>query len=486
MVGITCLNIKVYLLSLDKKLIFNNPKSNIMKKPEKQSVTGRRDALKMMGLGSAGIVTGNLADMAPAWANKVEKMNPPSKGLPPIKITNVKAIGVRPTNIDLVVVKVETSEPGLYGLGCATFNQRALAVIEAVNKYLPELCIGRDAENIEDMWRVAYYSSYWRNGPVLNNGISGLCDALWDIKAKRANMPLYQLLGGKSRFAVDCYTSGDGQSPEAIAENVQKAMDDGFRHVRIGAGRYGGPGVLGANPDFLDAGYARKDDRFMFQRGYAMAIPKVFEAVRNRCGDEVELIHDIHELLEPRDAINVCLAVEQFRPYFIEDPLSPENTHWWKLFRGSTSVPIAMGELFNNVNEYLEPMSNRLFDFIRCHVSQIGGITQAMKIAHLGEWFNIKTAWHGPTDTSPVGHAALAHMELVHPNFGIHEGRGGFSDRLSEFFPGCPTIKNGYMYVNEAPGVGVEINEKLASKYPATNDGGRWTTRKRDGTIISP
>ena len=229
------------------------------------------------------------------------------------------------------------------------------------------------------------------------------------------------------------------------------------------------------------------DDGFMDQGAYVRSVPRLFEVVRKRCGEEVELLHDVHERIEPRDAINMCRKLEQYNPYFIEDPISPENTHWWKHFRESTSVPISMGELFNNVNEYLEPMSNRLFDFIRCHVSQIGGITQAMKIAHLGEWHNIKTAWHGPGDTSPVGHAANAHMELVHWNFGIHEGGRHLEDELlREVFPGSPTMKNGYMYVNEAPGHGVDLNEKLAAKYPATNNAGRWTVRKYDGTIISP
>ena len=448
--------------------------------------TGRRDALKLLGLGSAGIFTTSMENMVPAWAKNVKAMNTPAGGLPPLKITGVKTIATRPHGANLIIVKVETSEPGLYGIGCATYTHRALAVVSAINNYLPEFCIGRSADNVEDMWQALYYSSYWRNGPVLNNALSGLCDALWDIKAKRANMPLHQLLGGKSRFAVDCYTGVGGSTPEAIADNVQQVMEDGFRHVRVGTGGSGGPGVVGNRPDFKDAGYGMPDDRFLFSTGYALSIPKAFEAIRKRCGEEVELIHDIHELLEPREALNVCKQVEQYRPFFIEDPFSPEQMHWFKHFRENTTVPLAMGELFNNVNEFVEPMSNRLFDYIRCHVSQIGGITQAMKIAHLGEWFNVKTAWHGPNDTSPVGHASMAHMELVHSNFGIHEGRGGFSDLLSEIFVGCPVIKNGYMYVNEAPGIGIEINEKLAAKYPATNAAGRWTLRKADGSIISP
>jgi mannonate dehydratase len=455
-----------------------------VKNKAKQKITGRRNILKTKGSGSVAFIDRDFRGNSPALTKAEEITRANRRGLPPLSITGVKTIGVRPHNIDLVIIKVETSEPGLYGLGCATFNQRALAVIEAANQYLPDFCIGREAENIEDMWRALFYSSYWRNGPVLTNALSGLCDALWDIKAKRANMPLYQLLGGKTRFAVDCYTHASGRSPEETADRAQQFIEEGYRVVKIQMG-YGGVGILGSNPDFRDAGYGMPTDGFMDQGSYIRSVPRLFEVARKRCGEDVELLHDVHERIEPRDAINMCRALEHYRPFFIEDPLSPENTHWWKHFRESTSVPIAMGELFNNVNEYLEPMTNRYFDFIRCHVSQIGGITQAMKIAHLGEWYNVKTAWHGPGDTSPVGHAALAHMELAHPNFGIHE-QGRFSDLLREIFVGSPVIKNAYMHVNEAPGIGVEIDEKLAAKFPVTNDGGRWTVRKNDGTIISP
>jgi mannonate dehydratase len=158
---------------------------------------------------------------------------------------------------------------------------------------------------------------------------------------------------------------------------------------------------------------------------------------------------------------------------------------WFKQLRESTTVPIAMGELFNNINEFMEPMVNRMFDYIRCHVSQIGGITPAMKVARLGEWFNVRTAWHGPGDVSPVGHAAQCHMDFALWNFGIQEAVH-FSEELLEVFPGSPYLKNGYMYVNDAPGIGVDINEKLAAKYPISNRAGNWTVRKRDGTIIRP
>ena len=176
--------------------------------------------------------------------------------------------------------------------------------------------------------------------------------------------------------------------------------------------------------------------------------------------------------------------LEEYNPFFIEDPFSPENMEWFKQLRTSTSVPIAMGELFNNINEFKMPMVNQWFDYIRVHVSQIGGITPAMKVARLGEWFNIKTAWHGPGDVSPVGHSAHAHIDLAVWNFGIQEAVS-FSDKMLEVFSGCPTMKDGYMSVNEVPGIGVDINEKEAAKYPIGTKS-NWIVRKKDGTVIRP
>lgn len=413
----------------------------------------------------------------------------------PLKIRSVKAIATAPEGLNLVVVRVDTTEPGLYGLGCATFTQRAFAVVTAINSYLNDFCSGKDVDNIEDMWQSCYVSSYWRNGPVLNNALSGLDQALWDIKGKRASMPVYQLLGGKCRFAVDCYGHASGPTSEAIADDVQRFIDKGFRHVRIQQGGtslmsfqkggYGGAGALGAAPDFKKAGFGMPDDSFMDDKAYLRSVPGIFETVRKRCGEEIELMHDIHERCQPMDVINLCRDLEQYRPYLIEDPLSPENTHWWSLLRKSTTVPFAMGELFNNINEFIDPVSNHYFDYLRIHVSQIGGITPAMKAARLAEFFNVKTAWHGPGDVSPVGHAANCHMDLACWNFGIQEAVT-FSDRLLEVFPGSPVMKDGYMFVNESPGLGVDINEKEAAKYPVNNQAPGWTVRKRDGTIIRP
>jgi len=439
----------------------------------------RRTALKSLGLATIGAGL-----MNPLLAAADDKKA--FKGLPPVKITKVKAIATCPEGIELVMVKVETSEPGLYGVGCATFRQRAHVVVAAIDKYLNDFCVGKDVDNIEDLWQSTYQSSYWRNGPVLNNALSGLDQALWDIKGKRANMPVYQLLGGKCRFAVDCYAHAGGNSPEKVAEDVAGYMEQGYRHVRIQIGGYGTTGLV-EKPDYKNAGFGMARDSFMDPYVYTKSTREIFDKVRKQCGEKVELLHDIHERLQPMDAINLIKSLEEYRPFFIEDPFSPENNRYFKLLRENTSVPIAMGELFNSPHEWVDPMKDQLFDFIRIHISQIGGITPAMKVARLGEAFNIRTAWHGPGDVSPVGHAANAHIDLAVWNFGIQEPHN-FSEKLREIFPGTPTLKNGYMYVNEAPGLGVDIDEKLAAKYPLPDvQLNNWTqVRKNDGTIIRP
>ncbi len=442
----------------------------------------RREALKMLGLGtSAGLLS-----LFGGAAQARENYETPSyvKGMAPVKIKNIKAIVTAPQGSNLITVKVETTEPGLYGLGCATFTQRAFAVVTAIEKYLNELCVGRDVDQIEDTWQAIYVSSYWRNGPVLNNALSGLDQALWDIKGKRAGMPVYQLLGGKCRFAIPTYTHAGGRTPEEAVESVKKFMEEGFKYIRIQQGGYGAVGSVSRKPDFKEAGFGGETDNYMNERFYLKSVPEMFAAVRKHCGEEVQLLHDIHERLQPMDAINLIKRLEEYSPFFVEDPFSPENMKWFKLLRQTTSVPLAMGELFNNLNEFVEPMVNQWFDYIRIHVSQIGGITPAMKVARLGEFFNIRTAWHGPGDVTPVGHAANAHIDFAVWNFGIQEAVR-FNEQMQEVFSGCPTMKNGYMYVNEVPGLGVDINEKAATKFPITTRS-NWQVRKEDGTIIRP
>ncbi|MBB6670978.1 enolase C-terminal domain-like protein [Cohnella nanjingensis] len=391
-----------------------------------------------------------------------------------LTIRDVKTILTAPDGINLVVVKIETSEPGLYGLGCATFTQRYLAVAAAVDEYLKPFLIGKDPQRIEDLWQTAMVSSYWRNGPVLNNAVSGVDMALWDIKGKLAGQPVYQLLGGKCREGAAIYRHADGRDLEEIEDNLRRFMEQGVRHIRCQWGGYGGNNACVPPENALPGAYFHPD-------AYARSVPKLFDRMRERFGFEIELLHDVHERLAPIEAVRLAKQLEPYRLYFLEDALAPEQLDGFQMIRAQSATPLAMGELFVHPREWMPLISGGLIDFIRCHISAIGGLTPAKKLAALSEAFSVRTAWHGPGDVSPVGHAANLHLDLNAANFGIQEWYA-FSDRIREVFPGTPTVRNGYAYVNEAPGLGVDIDEALAAKYPCRNDLPAWTlARLPDG-----
>jgi mannonate dehydratase len=452
----------------------------------KVDAMNRREWLLGAGVGGVSALLG-AAGVRDARAEQATgAATQPAKSLGPVKISKVRAILTSPQlGVKLVVVKVETSEPGLYGVGCATFNQRALAVKTAVEEFLDPFCRGRDADNIEDLWQTAYTSSYWRNGPVLNNALSGVDQALWDIKGKRAGMPVYQLLGGKCRFAVPCYTHAAGRDLKELEDSVARAIGQGFRHVRIQVGGYGSP-QLSTHFDFREAGFGRRDDSLMEEGPYLRMAPRAFEHIRSKFGEDIELLHDVHERIEPVHAIQLCKELEKYHPFFVEDVLPPEANGYFKQLREQTSVPLAMGELFNSPHEWTPLITDRLINFIRVHISQVGGLTPARKIATLAEAFQVKSAWHGPADVSPVGHACNAHLDLAIHNFGIQESVN-FNRQTRDMFPGCPTMKDGYMHVNEGPGWGMDLNEELAGKFPVSKNPGVWLpVRRPDGTTVRP
>lgn len=413
----------------------------------------------------------------------------------PLKITDIKTILTAPAGIRLVVVKVTTSEAGLFGLGCATFTQRARVVATAINDYLRPFLIGKDATQIEDIHQSAWLSSYWRNGPVLNNAISGVDMALWDILGKRSGLPLYQVLGGKCRKAVDTYRHASGNSLEAVEEAVRGYMSEGYRHIRVqmsvpGQSTYGS---RSATQGVGNRGDEQERDNNRIStwnpKPYCRLIPKLFEHLRNKLGDDVELLHDIHERVPPILGMQLVKDVEQYRPFFMEDPFSPEDIGYFEHLRKLTTTPIAMGELYNSRHEWLDLVTRRLIDYIRVHISQIGGLTAARKMAAMCELFAVRTAWHGPGDVSPVGHAANVHLDLAIPNFGIQEARQ-FTQAEQDVFPGCPTLKDGYYWVNEKPGLGIDLDETLAAKFPIKDDPPfdyNWgNLRLPDGTVTKP
>lgn len=402
----------------------------------------------------------------------------------PITITNVRTILTAPETIPLVVVKIETSEPGLYGLGCATFTQRYLAVATAIDQYLAPYLIGKDVANIEDIWQTCQVNGYWRNGPITNNALSGVDMALWDIKGKVAGMPVYDLLGGKARAGAAVYRHADGKSLTEVEENVRKYMEQGLLYIRCQWGGYGG------RIDQIKAPEGAPEGAYFDPHGYARNTIKLFDHIRNAVGDDIELLHDVHERLAPIEAVRLSKNLEPYRLFFLEDALSPEAVDWFAIMRQQSATPIAMGELFTHPQEWLPLIQNRLIDFIRCHISTIGGITPAKKLAHLCEAFGIRTAWHGPGDVSPVGHAANLHIDLSSYNFGVQEWWGP-SDLIKEVFPGTPELRGGYLYANDKPGLGIDIDEKLAAKYPPDNKNAIrpaiWTTaRTPDGGSWRP
>ncbi|MGI5917334.1 MAG: enolase C-terminal domain-like protein [Anaerolineae bacterium] len=410
-------------------------------------------------------------------------------GLAPVKITDVQVILTAPDGIRLVVVKVLTDQPGLYGLGCATFTQRPLAVATAIEEYLKPFVIGRDADRIDDIYQAAYVSSYWRSGPVLNNALSGIDQALWDIKGKRANMPVYQLLGGKCREAAPVYVHASGADPKEVEDQARMYMEQGYRYIRCqmaisGLSTYGsraGQIIPALNP-------AQK--RTWEPTPYVRSVPALFEHLRVTLGEDVELLHDVHERIPPIQGVWLAKALEPYRLFFLEDLFAPEDNEYFRMVRQQTSTPIAMGELFVNQAEYVPLIRDRLIDFIRVHISDIGGFTMARKLAAFCEFMGVRTAWHGPGDVSPVGHAANLHLDLAVPNFGIQE-LALFRDNTREVFPGCPEVRDGclWLWANDKPGWGVDIDEKKAARYPFPEHeyNGAWPEiRRLDGTVIRP
>ena len=411
-----------------------------------------------------------------------------TRGTTTPKIKDISVIECAPAGSRLTVVKITTDQAGLYGYGCATFTQRADLVKPAVEKYLKPLLLGKTTDRIEDTWQTMYDSSYWKNGPILNNAMSGVDQALWDIKGKQAGMPVYQLAGGKCREAVDTYAHADGPEITDTIARAREYMQQGFRNVRVQVGLPGMAGY-GAQRGTSLAGLRPLHDKALFEPAYAMRRGiKLLEEARAQLGDEVGLIHDMHERYLPNQAVEFAKAVEKVNLFFLEDALSPEDIAYFHQIRSQCATPLAMGELFNSPHEWQPLIAERLIDYIRCHVSQVGGFTPARKIAIMAESFGVRTAWHGPGDVSPVGHAAQVTLDLVSSNFGIQE-YSPFSADLQEVFHGCPTLKDGYLYINEAPGWGIEVDEKAAMKFPFTQpanglNGGWGEVRKLDGTVI--
>jgi mannonate dehydratase len=409
------------------------------------------------------------------------------RGLPPLTIREVRVITTGAgRGYQWVFVKVMTSEPGLYGLGSASNLGQAATVAAAIEKYYAPFWIGKDPDRIEDLWQGTHVHCYWRNSSILNNALSGLDMALWDIKGKRAGMPVYDLLGGKARDAVTLYAHADGRDAEEVEDNVRKYMEEGYRVVRAQMGGYGGGGFIppgkGSRPAGGYSGPAFDEDL------YVEAIPQLFNHLRSKLGGQVGLLHDVHEHLSPTSAVELARRLQPYHMFFVEDILPPEHIAHYRQIRQVCSTPMAIGELFNNPQEWVPLISERLIDFIRCRVSQVGGITAERKIAALGEVFGVRSAWQEGGDNDPINQLASYHVDLSIPNFGIQE-ENHFPEVVHEILPGTAQLKGGYLYGNDAPGLGIDIDEALAAKYPleVSPSVDNWTmVRALDGSIVNP
>ncbi|MFW5737589.1 MAG: enolase C-terminal domain-like protein [Spirochaetota bacterium] len=432
-----------------------------------------------------------------------------------IRIRNVSAIMTAPEGIDLVIVKVETSQDGLVGYGCATFTQRASAVAEVVDRYLAPLLADRDVSRIEDLWRLMTANSYWRSGPVLNNAIAGVDMALWDIAGKRADMPVYQLLGGACRDRVDVYRHADGSTIEELIARARELVASGHRYVRCQLGGYGAAGAMTRSADAESSTESKRvaggstqraagpegtaaprvfagppapqDDRVPINPSRYMALTaEMLAEVRRALGDEVELLHDVHERIPVGELARFARKLDDVGLFFLEDPLPPEQADWLRHLRRVSTTPIALGELFTSSEQWLPLIHDRLIDFIRVHLSHIGGITPARKLAALCEAYGVRTAWHGPGDCSPFGHAANVHLDFAVPNFGIQEMYEP-TPIMGEIFPGVLQVVDGAVRPPDGPGLGIDFVEERARDFPPTLVPPKWTrTRGPDGAVIFP
>ena len=386
-----------------------------------------------------------LGALSPAAAQQAE---PRSAGLPPLKITDVKVIATSGgARYRWIFVKILTSGPGLYGIGSASNHYQTYAVITAIEKHLKPFLIGKDPARLEDLWQSSHLRTYWRNGPVNNNVLSGMDMALWDIKGKRAGMPVYELLDGKVRDAVPCYDHAGGADAEAAIASVQKSIAKGYRHIRVQFGNYGGGGFIpagqGVRPEGGYGGAAFDEEM------YVDRVPRMFEQVRAKVGFAPKLCHDVHSHLTAMNAAEFCRRMQSMQMFFVEDVLAPEQIEWYRQIRKVCTTPQAVGEVFSHPYEYLPLVTERLIDFVRCRVSGIGGITPARKIATLCEVFGTKTAFQEGGENDPVNQLAAYHVDISSPGFGIQE-ENGFPDRVREMMPGAAGAATGAEAANEA------------------------------------
>jgi len=383
-----------------------------------------------------------------------------------MKITNARVIVCCPGR-NFVTLKIETDE-GLTGIGDATLNGRELAVVSYLEDHVIPCLIGRDAHQIEDIWQYLYRGAYWRRGPVTMSAIAAVDTALWDIKAKAANLPLYQLLGGKSRTGVMVYGHANGTDISHTVEEVLRYREMGYKAIRAQSGVPGLNKVYGVSRDPLfyepaDANLPSEHD-WSTER-YLAHTPKLFDAVRSAVGPDVHLLHDVHHRLTPIEAGRLGKSLEPFHLFWMEDATPAEDQRAFRLIRQHTVTPLAVGEIFNSIWDCKTLIEEQLIDYIRATVVHAGGITHLRRIADFAAMHQVRTGCHGATDLSPACMGAALHFDIWVPNFGIQEYMR-HTEETDAVFPHAYTFQDGMLYPGDAPGHGVDIDEALAAKYP--------------------
>lgn len=383
-----------------------------------------------------------------------------------MRITKASLIVCSPDR-NFVTLKIETDE-GIYGLGDGTLNGRELAVAAYLEEHVIPCLIGRDPFQIEDIWQYLYRGAYWRRGPVTMSAIAAVDVALWDIKGKALKTPVYNLLGGKSRDGVLVYTHANGKDVPSTIEAVQRYMDEGYLAVRAQSAvpgvdsSYGVP--KGGKPYEPAERGLPSESRWSTEK-YLRFAPVLFEEIRKAVGEDVHLLHDVHHRLTPIEAGRLGKSLEPYSLFWMEDPVPAELQEGFKLIREHTTTPIATGEVFNSIWDCHDLIRNQWIDYIRMTIVHGGGLTHLKKTADFAALYHVRTGFHGATDLSPVTMAAALHFGLAIHNFGIQEHMH-HSKLTDEVFPHEYSFNAGYMYPGDGPGLGVEIDEALAAKYP--------------------
>jgi mannonate dehydratase len=399
-----------------------------------------------------------------------------------MRIVDARVIVCSPGR-NFVTLKI-TTEDGIHGLGDATLNGRELAVASYLSEHIVPLLAGRDARRIEDTWQSLYKGAYWRRGPVTMAAIAAVDSALWDIKGKALGVPVYQLLGGRSRDAVMVYAHANGADVGSTVQAAARHLDAGYVAIRAQSGvpglssTYGVPkGRLPYEPaePGLPSEHAWSSERYL-----AFA-PSLFERLRKEFGPDVHLLHDAHHRLTPIEAARLGKSLEPHHLFWLEDPIPAEAQESFRLIRHHTTTPLAVGEVFNAIFDCHQLIREQLIDYVRTSVVHAGGLSHLLKIAHLAEVHQVRTGCHGATDLSPVCMAAALHFGLSVHNFGVQEHMP-HTEETDRVFPHDYTFERGFMHPGDAPGLGVDIDETLAAAHPYVR-AYLPINRRLDGTV---